>query len=125
MNSLVFTINLFHLICWLHIFLGTLTYFSSFSFFESKSFLNFIFLILKITQTLQVTDMMFSLLKFTKGSTFGSFLQITGRNFIVWFILSQNNSNAVLALVLLNWSFADVVRYLYYLFPNDLTLFLR
>ena len=129
--SFVYAINLFHLICWIHILFGTILYFLSMSFHfahfvNSDTIFKFVILILKITQTLQFTDMLFSLLKITKGSTFGSFLQVTGRNYIVWLILSSHHhSNIVLALILFNWSIADIVRYLYYVLPNNFTLFLR
>jgi len=123
----IYTTNLFHMICWMHILLGTIAYFLSlyFPFFNPEKLLSLIILILKVTQTLQFSDLFFSLFRFTKGSNIGSFLQISGRNFIVWFVLTPKNTNLVLGLILINWSFADMVRYFYYVNPNSLSLFLR
>ena len=124
----VYMTNLFHFISWVHIFVGSLVYFVSLWYpfmMSSEKILSTILLILKITQTLQFSDMIFSFFKLTKGSTFGSFFQVFGRNFIVWFVLTPKNSNIVLALILLDWSFADSVRYLYYIYPNSFSLFLR
>lgn len=127
-NSLVYATNLFHLLCWLHIFIGAVLYLICLHhdfFFSPDKILGYLLVILKITQFLQFTDMLFSLLKLTRGSVFSSFLQITGRNYISLFILTPQHSNLTLGLVLLNWSFADFVRYFYYLWPNRVSLFLR
>lgn len=124
---LLFIINLFHLICWFHIFILIIGYnMSSYiSFIEPNQHLTFLLIILKITQTFQFSDTIFSLLKIAKGSTLGSLMQIMGRNYIVWFIMNSNSDKFYLSLILINWSFADSVRYLYYIIPNRFTKYLR
>lgn len=126
-NSFVYAINLFHFICWAHIFVGGLLYTISLHYpiMNTDKILSILLIILKITQTLQYSDTILSFLKLTKGSGFSSFIQITGRNYIIWFILSPKISTLTLVLIFLNWSFADSVRYLYYLSPNRFSLFLR
>lgn len=126
-STLVFVVNLFHFICWLHILtLAIIYYFSDYmgtiSFGKS---LTFLFIVLKITQTLQFSDSLFSFLNLAKGSIFGSLMQICGRNIIVWLILSPDNSKELICLTLINWAFADSVRYLYYLKSNRITKLLR
>lgn len=124
---LLFIINLFHLICWFHIFILIIGYnMSSYiSFIDPNQYLTFLLIILKITQTFQFSDTIFSFLKIAKGSTLGSLMQIIGRNYIVWFIMNSNSDKFYLSLILINWSFADSVRYLYYIIPNRYTKYLR
>lgn len=126
-SSMIFVVNLFHFICWLHILTLTIIYYFSdimgiISFGKS---LTFLFIVLKITQTLQFSDTLFSLFGLVKGSILGSVMQICGRNLIVWLILSSDNSKNVICLTLINWAFADCVRYLYYLKNNRITKVLR
>ena len=126
-SSLVFVVNLFHLICWLHIVVLTIIYYFSdyMGFMSFGKSLTFLFIVLKITQTLQFSDTLFSFLSLVKGSILGSVMQICGRNIIVWLIISSDNSKNAICLTLINWAFADCVRYLYYLKNNRITKLLR
>jgi hypothetical protein len=126
-NTFIFIVNIFHLICWLHILMLTIVYYFSdnLEIIKFKESLTFLFIILKITQTLQFSDTIFSIFNFVKGSVLGSILQIGGRNIIVWLILSSENSKEIICLTLINWAFADSVRYAYYLRNNRITKLLR
>lgn len=72
----------------------------------------------RIVQTMQLSDIIFSFFKFTSTSTFSSAAQVVGRLITVWFYMDDNDSYLILALFLIPWSISDCVRSLYYVIKD-------
>ena len=74
-------------------------------------------LALKVAQTSQALDLLFSLLKLTKTPFLTAFLQIFQRNLLTWFFFEKLEVS-ILINILIPWSLADSTRYLYYNFKD-------
>lgn len=82
--------------------------------------------ILRGVQLFQICDILLILLGKSKGSIMGAFFQILGRNIVTLVFISPESHRLRFAAVVILWAMADVNRYLYYLFKNNLlTGFLR
>lgn len=84
-----------------------------------KLYLNIALNILKIMQTLQVCEIIFSLVGITKGSAVFSSFQIFGRLIVTWVFFNENAIPWNIFLVLIPWSVADIIRSLFYLKKDD------
>ena len=82
-------------------------------------------LVLVVVQAFQVCDLILILLGKSKGSLFGSFLQILGRNTVSAYFISTETNRIYFAIVVIIWAIADINRYIYYLFKTPITAFLR
>lgn len=82
-------------------------------------------LVCQILQALQVLDIIFILLGTSKGSILGAIAQIAGRLLVTLVYMSPEIAPVSIANVLIAWSLAETNRYLYYLFKNPLTTWLR
>jgi very-long-chain (3R)-3-hydroxyacyl-CoA dehydratase len=71
-------------------------------------------------QLFQVLDLVLILLGKSKGSIVGAFFQILGRNLVSLLIANPDSDQLRFATVVIIWSMADVNRYLYYLFKDNL-----
>ena len=81
--------------------------------------------VLQAVQLFQTTDILLILLGKSKGSIVGGFFQILGRNFVSLFMINNDTDKLFFAIVVVCWSMADINRYLYYLFKDKITGFLR
>jgi very-long-chain (3R)-3-hydroxyacyl-CoA dehydratase len=82
--------------------------------------------ILQGVQLFQISDIILILIGLSKGSVFGAFMQILGRNVVSLLFISAESDRLRFATVAIIWAMADVNRYLYYLFKkNPITGFLR
>lgn len=82
--------------------------------------------ILRGVQLFQICDILLILLGKSKGSIVGAFFQILGRNIVALAFISPESHRLRFAAVVIFWAIADVNRYLYYIFKNNLlTGFLR
>lgn len=82
--------------------------------------------ILRGVQLFQICDILLILLGKSKGSIVGAFFQILGRNIVTLVFISPESHRLRFAAVVIFWAIADVNRYLYYIFKNNmLTGFLR
>lgn len=82
-------------------------------------------MVCQIIQVLQILDIVFILLGTSKGSIVGASAQIAGRLLVALLYMSPAIAPVPIANVLIAWSLADTNRYLYYLFKNPLTTWLR
>jgi very-long-chain (3R)-3-hydroxyacyl-CoA dehydratase len=73
-----------------------------------------IVILLRIVQTIQILDIYFAF-KGVTPNLFGSLLQVVGRLIVTWLIIDRHTSLNILVNVLIPWSFAEVIRFLYYL----------
>lgn len=80
---------------------------------------NLLIVLTKWTQLLQFSDF------FAKGSLLPKVLQYIGRMGISWLILPQVEDLDSPVILILMWSFADLIRYLFYLKPGPTTGILR
>jgi hypothetical protein len=82
--------------------------------------------VLQGIQLFQISDIILILLGMSKGSVFGAFMQILGRNVVSLLFISAESDKLRFATVVIIWAMADINRYLYYLFKkNPITGFLR
>jgi very-long-chain (3R)-3-hydroxyacyl-CoA dehydratase len=73
----------------------------------------------RITQIMQIGEIIFPLLKLSPGSPFMSFIQIASRIIIVFAFLDKTTSPFIAGLILIPWSLADSVRAAFYIFKNN------
>lgn len=78
-----------------------------------------ILLFLRIFQSLQVVDIVLGVLKITKTNILASFMQILGRLYVTFFYINDQVQPNLILQTLACWSFAEVVRNLYYLSKNS------
>lgn len=82
-------------------------------------------LICQVVQVMQLLDIVFILLGTSKGSILGAAAQIAGRLLVALVYMSPEIAPVPIVNVLVAWSLADTNRYLYYLFKNPMTTWLR
>lgn len=73
---------------------------------------------MKFVQLLQFLEVMHPMFGYIKGSPFIPFLQISGRAFILFFMIEAEprmQAKPVVSYVFVVWSFIEIVRYPYYL----------
>lgn len=74
--------------------------------------------VMKCSQALQYLEFLHALVGYTKGSPLFPFLQVTGRNFILFGIInaeSRIHEMPVVFVLFMVWSLVEVIRYPYYL----------
>jgi very-long-chain (3R)-3-hydroxyacyl-CoA dehydratase len=82
--------------------------------------------ILRGIQLFQIVDILLILIGKSKGSIAGAFFQILGRNIVTLIFITAESHRIRFATVVIIWAIADINRYLYYLFKeNIITGFLR
>jgi very-long-chain (3R)-3-hydroxyacyl-CoA dehydratase len=82
--------------------------------------------VLRWVQAFQAIEIVLILIGKSKGSVVGAFFQILGRNILTLAFMSAETDRLRFATVVIIWSMADINRYLYYLFKDNLlTGFLR
>jgi len=69
-------------------------------------------------QLLQYLDLVFGVLGVTKTNPVLSFLQVTGRNFVVLGIFQWNLGSKLIYVAIIPWSFAELIRYPYYILTD-------
>lgn len=83
---------------------------------------------MKFCQILQYLEVMHPLFGYTQGSILFPFLQVTGRNFILFFMINAEariQSKPVIFYLFLSWALIECIRYPYYmmaLFKRDIVL---
>lgn len=74
--------------------------------------------VMRCSQALQYLEFLHALVGYTKGSALFPFLQVTGRNFILFGIIhaeSRIHEMPVVFVLFMIWSLVEVIRYPYYL----------
>jgi hypothetical protein len=117
-NTLVNVYNLTELTLWSLVFVMII--FVQFD----NSFKYFLIILLRVAQTLQLTDIILNFLKFTKGSVLLSLMQISGRVTVTWLCIDTNTHNSIL-LNIIAWALSEIIRYTYYIYPTKITSLLR
>jgi very-long-chain (3R)-3-hydroxyacyl-CoA dehydratase len=80
---------------------------------------------LKIFQSFQAIEILFSLFGLVGGSAVFSLMQIIGRLMIVFCFIDLEMQSNIYWNIVLCWSLADIIRNLFYLCKNSFTGFLR
>ena len=80
---------------------------------------------LKIFQSFQAIEVLFSLFGLVGGSALFSLMQIVGRLIIVFCFVDLEMQSNIYWNIVLCWSLADIIRNLFYLSKNSFTGFLR
>lgn len=114
----LFIYNLFQFIGYLFIFIVLMISYYRDGFYDSveKTFRN-VGNAMKFCQLLQYLEFMHPMFGYTKGTPLYPFLQVTGRNFILFCMIDAENriqTKPVIFLLFLCWSLIECVRYPYY-----------
>ncbi len=111
-------INVVHLLGWLFLqFSITMQIITDLDNFKTAD-ITYLVILLRIVQTLQVLDLLLILIGKASGSLLGSFAQIFGRLLVTWYFVEYESHSLKFAVMVILWSFADIIRYLYYLLKN-------
>lgn len=81
-----------------------------------------------IIQSVMALDIVHAILRLVRGNIFATILQVGSRIYVVWMIVSQQDSPNIFNYIMYTaWSLAEIIRYQYYIHkPNEgPLLFLR